>query len=195
MNEAIAMIAECPQCGAPVQLNSNICEFCSSEYLVKSLSGLNRLDKKGIDKYIESYRKLVSTNPDNAELNSAIGICYLKLGLYDFAYKYFDKAMEDMMENSDLYFYSAICVLKGKRPFLVPLTLIRKAEEFLEAATSLDGNDGKYVYAKALIKYDYYYKKRLNTSPNFQELLEEADSCGICQNDKQLVEELLKLSI
>ncbi|KON87967.1 hypothetical protein AF332_14795 [Sporosarcina globispora] len=194
INDAIAMIAECPQCGAPVKLNSNVCEFCGSEYLIQTLKGLNGFDKKGIDKYIANYRKLSAGDYANPEINSAIGICYLKLGLYDFAYKYFEKAMEDMIENSDLYFYSAVCVLKGKRPFLVPLTFIRKAEDFLDAAKNLNSSDGKYAYAHALIKYDYYYKKRLNTDPNFQELLNEAEHCGISQDDKQLVENLLKLS-
>ncbi|WP_068675030.1 hypothetical protein [Oceanobacillus sp. Castelsardo] len=195
MGNTTVTIAECPQCGAGVKLNSNTCEFCGSEYLIQTFSGLDGFDKKGIDKYIANYRKLVKEDPDNPELNGAIGICYLKLGLYDFASKYFDKAIEDMIENSDYYYYNAISKLKGKRPFLVPLTTIRKVEELLDAAISLQPGSGKYYYTHALIKYDYYYQKRLNTSPNYQELLEEAENYQLNDADKKAVDDLLKISL
>lgn len=194
ISETTAMINECPQCGAPNSFNSNECQYCHSEFIVSSLSSLTRFDKRGVDKYIASYKKLAAKDPNNQELNAALGMCYFKLDLFDFALKFFQKAMDDMVENSDLYFYSAICLFKGKRPFLNPLTTIRNAEEFLDAAISLNSNDGKYYYAHALIKYDYYYQKRLNTSPNFQELLNEAEHYGVRFDDKELVESLLKIS-
>ena len=194
MNDTVAMIIECPQCGATVKTDCNVCEYCNSEYLIKSLDSLSSFDKRGIDKYITNYKKAAANDPSNSEINAAIAICYLKLGLFNFAAKFFEKAIEDMMENSDLYFYLAICVFKGKRPFLIPLTLIKKAEEFLEAAIALSPDSGKYYYAHSLIKYDYYYKKRLNTCPNFQELLDDAEHYQISHSDKQMVEDLLKIS-
>ncbi|WP_261304015.1 hypothetical protein [Paenibacillus andongensis] len=194
MSEEV-VIHECPQCGAPAQLQSNVCQYCKAEFLIKSLNGLNSFNKLGIDKYIASYKKAAATDPNNNEINAALGMCYLKLGLYDFASKFYLKAIEDMVENSDVYFYAALSLLKGKRPFLSTLSVIRKAEELLEAAVSLNPAEGKYYYAHAIVKNDFYHKKCINTSPDSQSLFQNANDAGFSDDDKQMIVDYMAVSL
>lgn len=183
MSTAItAVIHECPQCGAPAQLNSNVCSYCKSEFIIKSLSGLRSLGKVGIDKYIASYKKAATVEPNNTELNAAMGMCYLKLGVYDFAIKFFEKAMVDMIENSEVYFYAAIAHFKGKRPFLALLPTIRKVEELVGAAISISP-EGKYYFLLSIIQSDYYDKKKLNSKYTYQELLHIANKFVIANDE------------
>lgn len=187
------IIHECPQCGAPAQLNSNVCLYCKAEFMIKSLSGLRNIGKSSIDKYIASYKKAASKDPNNNEINAAMGMCYLKLGLYDFATKFFLKAVEDMIENPDVYFYAAVCQLKGKKAFLTPIADIRKAEEYINSALILE-DKGIYHYFMAYIKYDFYERKHLNISPNYMETLKLAREIGVSKDDVQYLFEMLNVS-
>lgn len=189
MNETETVIHQCPQCGAPAKLNSNTCPYCHSEFIVKSLSSLKGLNKLGIDKYIASYKKAALSNPNNTQLSSAIAMCYLKLGLYDFASKFFEKAALDMIENSDVYYYAAVSQFKGKRPFLAVLPTIRKAEEYIQAALSLCPESGKCYYLLALVQQDYYDKKFLRSKYTYKELIDSATAGSITQEE---IDELLE---
>lgn len=193
LNEATVIIHECPQCGAPAQINSNICHYCKAEFLIKSLNSLRGLDKNGIDKYISSYKKVSVADSNNKEINAAMGMCYLRLGLYDFAIKFFQKAIEDMIENSEVYFYAAVCMLKGKKAFLTPIAEIKRAEDYINAALALE-NKGLYYYFLAYLKYDFYERKQLNSLPTYLDILILAKENGVSKSDIQFLFELLKVS-
>jgi len=170
-------VETCPQCGAPVKVSANKCEYCESEFLVTSLAYLDKFDETGINKYINHYKNLLKENPDDGELNCAIGICYLNLRLYDLAIKYFAKAIEHLPGYGDVYYYYALALLKGRRPKVLPLTEIRKIEEYLNAAIQIDNTKSKYYYLWALIKYDFYIKNGLKVNkPTFEELISQAKS-------------------
>lgn len=176
------LIYECPSCGAPAQINSNVCLYCKAEFIIRSLNSLSGLNKGGIDKYIASYKKAAAADPNNTEINAAMGMCYLKLGLYDFASKYFRKAIEDMIENSDVYYYAAIAEFKGKRPFLVLLPNIRKIESLIEAAITISPK-GKYYFLLSVIQNDFYDRKKLNNQYNYNELLDLARENSIAEDE------------
>lgn len=53
-------------------------------------------------------------------------MCYLKLKLFDKALSAYEKAIEDNFDNSEIYFYAAICLLKGQKAFLVQRPTIYK---------------------------------------------------------------------
>lgn len=182
MSAETVIIHECPQCGAPAQLNSNVCLYCKAEFMIKSLNSLSNLNKSSIDKYIASYRKAAVADPNNTELNTAMGMCYLKLGLYDFASKFFEKAIEDMIENSDVYYYAAIAEFKGKRPFLVLLPNIRKIERLIEAAISINPK-GKFYYLLSIIQSDFYDRKKLNNTYSYGELLDMAHKNSVAEDE------------
>ncbi|MFB9324985.1 tetratricopeptide repeat protein [Paenibacillus aurantiacus] len=153
------------------------------------------MDRTGIDKYIAVYKRAVLADPGNNEVTTALGMCYLKLGLYDYAQKFFGKAIEQMVDVSDVYFYGAISLLKGKRPFVATLPVIRRAEELLEAAASLNPTDGKIYYTHAVIKQDYYHKKFINTSPSSNELFQQAAQTVISDEDIDIIERYMSVRV
>lgn len=170
-------VETCPQCGAPVKLGSNKCEYCGSEFIVTSLAYLDKFDKTGINKYINHYKQMLKNNPDDGEINCAMGICYLDLKLYDLAIKYFAKAMEQIPDYADVYYYYALALFKGRRPKVLTLSEIRKIEDYLNAAIQIDNTKSKYYYLWALIKYDFYIKNGLKVNPpTFEELITQAKS-------------------
>jgi tetratricopeptide (TPR) repeat protein len=110
-------------------------------------------------------------------------MCYLKLGLHDKALSAFEKAMEDNFDNSETFFYAAICLLKGKKAFLVQRPEIDRIEKYINAALAIEPNKGIYHYFMAYIKYDYFERKSLNTTPTYRAKLAEAKAAGISPVD------------
>jgi len=183
-------VETCPQCGAPAKLSAGRCEYCEAEFLVTSLAYLDRFDKAGINKYINHYKQLLESSPGNGELNCAMGICYLDLGLYDLASKYFAKAIDQIPDYGDAYYYRALALLKGKRPRVLTLKEIKEAEDYLSAAIQIDDSKSRYYYLWALLKHDYYIKNGLRVSPpTFEELIGEANSKPY---DKSDIEKMLQ---
>ena len=52
---------------------------------------------------------------------------------------------------------------------------------------------GIYYYFWAYIKYDYYKRKFLNTTPTWQELLEKAQQIGLSPTDVDQLYAILKV--
>ncbi len=101
----------------------------------------------------------------------------MDLGLYDLASKYFAKVIEQIPDCGDVYYHYALTLFKGKRPKVLPLTEIRKIEDYLNAAIQIDDSKSKYYYLLALIKHDFYIKNGLRINPpTYRELISEADS-------------------
>lgn len=153
----------CPRCGAGVSTEQKKCEYCHSPIVIENLDCLKNLN---LDEYIKTYNNILKNDKNNEEINSSIAMCYLKLKLYDKAIKYFDTAMDSNIDNSYIYFYYAIALLKGKKPFLTPLSQIKRIIELLNTAITLE-NKAIYHYFLAYIKYDCYERKNLNITPNY----------------------------
>lgn len=96
----------------------------------------------------------------------------------------FEKAMEDNFDNSETFFYAAICLLKGRKAFLLNRTEIDKAEEYINAAIMIEPR-GIYYYFLAYIKYDYFSRKYFKTSPTYQEALKMAQQQGFSPYDAE----------
>lgn len=191
MSEVIVKV--CPSCGAPVEITSNICDYCGAAYYIQSIHSLVAVDKKGITKYIELYKKKLAERASDSEAAKALGICYVKLSMYDFALKKFKDLIEESLDDSDIYFYASICLMKGKRPFLVPLKSIKEIEVYLEAASMISPGNPSYYYAQGLIKQDYYERKFLKTMPTANDLFSEAMDYNLTDVDKQTVTTLLNI--
>ena len=121
-------------------------------------------------------------------------MCYLKLGFYDKALEKFDKAIEQDLNNPETYLYAAVCVLKGKKPFLTPRPDIDKIEQYINAALLIDER-GIFRYFQAFIKYDYFSRKFFKTSPTWQEALVQAKQDGFSASDINQLFEILKLEV
>jgi tetratricopeptide (TPR) repeat protein len=171
----------CPGCGAGVSTADKVCKFCRRPIVISSFSSVSSMSPLELNKYASSYSKTLAGNPDNQEINGSIAMCYLKLKLYDTALATFEKAVEDNFDNPEIFFYAAVCLLKGKKAFVCDRkTVIDKIIEYLNAAIMIEPR-GIYHYFLAYIKYDYFERKCLNITPNWQETLQIAQQSGVFQ--------------
>ena len=171
---------KCPNCGAPVHTESNECEYCKSPLIITSFSEV--LNLPDISKYTREYKNFLSSEPASPELNSAIAFCYLRLKMYPEAQISFQRAIDGGLMNSENFFYSAVSLLGGKKAFLAKRDVIDKIESRINAARSLDDR-AIYAYFHAYIKYDYFKRKFLITSPDYKTLLNESLRMGLTNTD------------
>lgn len=162
----------CPRCGAAVSTEQNNCDYCHSPIVIENLNSLDNLDLKA---YVKTYTDILRDNKADENITSSLAMCYLKMKLYDKAIKHFDTILDSEIDNADVYFYYAIALLKGKKPFLTPLADIKKIIELLNTGIMLNAK-GIYYYFLAYIKYDFYYRKFLNISPSYTDEVEIAKS-------------------
>lgn len=173
---------ECPGCGAPTETGAKECPFCKGPIIITTFNSVYNMPMPDINKYANTYRKALTENPDNIDLNGSLAMCYLKLKLYDKALPAFETAIENNFDNAEMFFYAAICLLKGKKAFLSPRAVIEKIEEYINAALMIEPK-GIYQYFHAYIKYDYYSRKRFSTSPTYDELLIQSKATGLSETD------------
>jgi tetratricopeptide (TPR) repeat protein len=131
-----------------------------------------------VQKYQISFQAQIAANPNDNTLNSSLAFCFLKLKLPEKALPFFEKAMADNFSDPSLYYYAAVCLLKGKKAFLSMRPEIDAIERYLDTAISLEPR-GIFYYFQAYIKNDYFERKRLNAKPGSKELLGTARQCGL----------------
>ena len=172
----------CPGCGARVSTGQKECEWCHKPIVISTFNSVVNMSMPEINKYTGVYKKALTENPDNGDLNKSIAMCYLKLRIIDKALEGFEKAIQDNFDDSDSYFYAAVCSLGGKKAFLNQRPAIDKALEYINAAISIEPK-GIYYYFMAYLKYDYFERKRFRTSPNYLECLQTAVEIGVSEYD------------
>ena len=177
-----AIDIKCPNCGASVDTEQTTCKFCKQPVIISTFNSVYDMPFPMINQYANSYRQALAESPGDKELNNSIAMCYLKLKLYDKALCAFEKAMEDNFDNSETFFYAAICLLQGKKAFLTQRKTIDKIEEYINAALMIESR-GVYYYFLAYIKYDYFSRKFFNTTPTYQEALRMANNAGVSPFD------------
>lgn len=172
----------CPGCGARVSTAQKECDWCHKPIVISTFNSVYSMPMPEVNKYAGVYRKALTENPDNTELNKSIAMCYLKLKMYDKALEAFEKTIEDNFDDSENYFYAAICLLNGKKAFLNQRPTIDKILEYLNAALMIESK-GIYYYFMAYIKYDYFERKHFRTSPNYVDALQMANEAGLSDFD------------
>ncbi len=176
----------CPRCGAAVSTEQKVCEYCHSPIVISSLSSLNNID---LSKYIQVYNKGLQSDSSNGMLNTSLAMCYLKLKLYDKAISHFGIALDNDINNPDIYYYCCIALLRGKRPYSTPLSNIRQILAYLDAAISIQDKNIYHSFS-AYIKYDYFERKFINVTPSYQEEWDIVKNSISQEEIKQLFEEL-----
>jgi len=162
---------KCPGCGSPVSPDQTECEWCHrSPIIFTSFTSVYSMPVPEFNKYRRACEENVKMCPDSPTVNKGMALCFLKLKLFDKAYELFSKAMEDDVDDSESYFYAAVCLLKGKKAFLSSKPEINQILELMEAAVSIEER-GIYYYFMAYIKYDYFKRKFLTTSPTYKDYL------------------------
>lgn len=184
----------CPGCGARVSSGQDECIYCHKPIVISSFNSVYAMPASEINKYASSYRNALAQDPDNQQINAAIAMCYLKLKLYDKALAAFEKAIEDNFDNSETFFYAAVCLLRGQKAFNTPMNDIKTALRYIDAALMIEPR-GIYHYFLAYIKCDFYERKCLNISPSYREELALAQSCHVTGADIALLFDLIGKSI
>ena len=180
----------CPGCGARVSIDQKECVYCHKPVIISTFNSVYSMPMPEINKYAGAYKSALEENPDNTELNKSIAMCYLKLKLYDKALGAFEKAIEDNFDDSETYFYAATCLLKGKKAFLAHRSDIDKCIDYINAAISIEPR-GIYYYFLAYVKYDFFERKYLNTTPDYTECLNLANEFGTPEADINMLFEIL----
>ena len=184
---------ECPGCAAAITTATKTCPQCFRPIVITTFNSISGLSPMDLNKQANTYKKAMTGHPDDDELNMSIAFCYLKLKLYDKAIPCFEKALEENFDNSAAYFYASIALLKGQKAFLTPRPIIDKIEEYLNAAIMIEPK-GIYFYFLAYIKYDHHHRKFYKTTPNYEELLAQANANGYSETDVQNLFDLLGVS-
>lgn len=184
---------KCPNCGAAVDTGQKFCKFCKQPVVISTFNSVYEMPVPMINKYANAYRQALAESPENQELNNSIAMCYLKLKLYDKALGAFERAMEDNFDNSETFFYAAICLLKGNKAFLAQRAAIDKIEEYINAALMIEPR-GVYYYFWAYVKHDYFNRKFYNTSPTCQETMGMAEGAGVSPYDIEQLYAILGVS-
>ena len=181
---------KCPGCGARVAIRQSECEWCHKPIIIATFQSVYEMPMPEVNKYAGTYKKALEEEPENQVLNKSVAMCYLKLKLYDKAIPAFEKAIEDNFDDADLYLYAAVCLLKGKRPFMTTRQTVDKAIEYLNAALMIE-EKGIFYCFRSYLKYDHYEMKRLRTTPTFMEDWKQGNALGVSEHDKQQLFEIL----
>jgi tetratricopeptide (TPR) repeat protein len=178
--EIISM--KCPSCGASITTQTKQCDYCQSDILVKSFKNLAAMPLPQVNKYMAAYQAASAEHPDNNDVNAAVGLCFLRLKKYDQALNYLEKAQADNFEDATPFFYAAVARLKGRKPFLLNRQEIDQIMTDIEAAMSIEPKAEQY-YFMSYIKRDYFKRKFLNTTPSWEEYMQEAVDNGLSAAD------------
>lgn len=158
------------------------CDYCRSDIMIKSFRALSNMPLPQVNKYMASYRAAAAEHPNHNDVNTSIGMCYLKLKKYDQAIEAFEKAQADNFEDATPFFYAAVARLKGRKPFLCSRPEIDAIETDVNAALSIDPKAEQY-YFLSYIGRDYFKRKFLKHSPAWEDLMNEAVDNGLSPAD------------
>ncbi|MBQ6895321.1 MAG: TIR domain-containing protein [Clostridia bacterium] len=116
---------------------------------------------------------------------------FIKSGLYSQAQNLLQQSLLSDPSNDKVYFYLAVCILNGKRPFLLQKNIIEQAISYLTGAVSMNP-DPLYYYFIAYLKYDFYSLKFLRTDPDYTSFYNMAYNHGITNEQIHNLFSLLK---
>ena len=155
----------CPNCGSDIEKDQKECDACGSKLTFTTYESVSNFTQPQAKKYIRGFQDNISSNANDVKNetinNTSIAFFFLKVKMYDEAYNAFSKAMMNDFENSEIYFYAAVSLLKGKKAFLHTRPEIDKMLELINSAIMIEPK-GVYYYFMAYIKYDYFKRKFFN---------------------------------
>jgi len=179
----------CPSCGGKATYGQTECEYCGNSIVITSFQSMSSMLPQNISSHMASCRQALAQNPDDKDLNISTGMCFLSLKQYNFALADFEKAMPLNFDNSEVFFYAAVCLLQGKMPFLHLRPTIDKIISYVESAMMIETR-GIYHYFLAYIKHDYFKRKFLNVTPSYTDHLAQARQFSVSEYD---IEQLFAL--
>lgn len=143
-------VSACPQCGAPAGAGDQRCCYCRAEFVINSTAQLASLERPALDKYIQFYRAATSSD-STGDAAMGLGLCYLKLRLYDLAAAQFKKVIESSPERSEAHLYMACALMKGRKPKVVSSKEMPDIEAFVNSALMLAPDEPRALLLQAAI--------------------------------------------
>ena len=168
----------CRACGAGVSATSSTCEYCANPVRITTLKSTVDLSKPLLLKYAKSYEN----DSEDDKTNISLGLIFLQLGQFNKAKERFDEAINDDPVNAEAYFYKAVADLEGKKPFVCSRKIINEVISQLDAARELDSQP-LYTYFSAIVKYDYFVRKKIKITPDYKDDLNDARESGVALGD------------
>ncbi len=173
-------IKECPQCGAPASPSMKYCEYCKAEFFVTSLAYLSNFEESAVKKYLQAYKKMTVSNPDDVEGYMGLALCYLQMGTYPLALKGFQKIVDDFPDVALAYYYESLAIIAGRRIKIMPMNDVEKIKNLLNTAIQVDDSCGIAKILLGVLVYDYYkLNKMKHGGQSSQELIEMGVNDGV----------------
>ena len=176
---------KCSNCGESLSEAMARCPSCNQPVVIKKASSLLGMTPSELD----SRRRLMDAatlgagdSPFASDADFTSGCCLMRLKMFDQALIRFDKVLSTNPSNADAFFCAAIAVLKGKRPFLAPLSDVRRAQAYLDAAKTLEAR-GVFLCFIAYTKQDFYERRCLRVEPNWRQEMRSAVAKGLTLED------------
>lgn len=184
---------KCSGCGSAIVPSQTRCEYCDNPVVVTSFNSVYAQDLPSLNRLSRALDKDLrdgNTPELSGNIKFTLGGCYLKLKLYDKALQRFEEAIEEDFDNPEAPFYAAVSLLRGKKAFLASMIDIKKALEYVNAALMVEDR-GVFHYFLAYIKHDFYARKYLNITPNWQEELLIARATNLSPTDCDMLFDIL----
>lgn len=102
----------------------------------------------------------------------------------------FESAIANGATAPAVYYYAAISLLEGKKPFVHQRATIDKIVKYVEVAINADPQ-AAYYYFLAYVKYDFYERKYFNVRPDYKTCYKLAINYGITEKQKSDMYSLL----
>lgn len=187
------MIAlQCPQCMAPLNPNSKVCEYCQSEIFVSSIAYLSTKDNSTVSRYLSVYQDMLNENPRNIEANMGIGVCFLIRGLYKESIKYFTTVNQIDLSCAHAYYYRVLCEISDLPYEKLDIKIILEQLKYLKLAYDID-HQIHFVFLIQKIVNRFFIANYLRAPLIVRDVhILNIDKSSINENELSKINDLLK---
>lgn len=159
-------ILTCNSCGALLSPKVLKCEYCDSVHIVSKNTNSHKISPTLSKHYLQS----------NEFSNNKLSLALLHLNIknYDIAKKLLEQEIESNPVDSELYFYCALSLIKGKRIKFLAYSEIKEIYRHLNTSIQIQ-EDAKYYLLLAIVNYDFFKGNgMILPQPDYLELLDKA---------------------
>lgn len=168
--------------------------------LLKQISHIN--NDSDLNECLNFYRNSMNSYKNDSKHYACAGMCFLKLKCYDQAVNMFNRALNGITFESEVFYYAALSLCEGKRPFLLNMNVVEKIVKYIDQSIRIAKNNidtdydnqiiRKYYLLAKIIYVDFYKKNGLNC-PTFTSL--ELEETTFFDEDYQALNEYFDFNL